>query len=126
MRKTPLQRRVPPRAPRRAISPASKAHKALVRNVPCLVCGGEPCDPAHLIPRGWTTVGQEDPRAVIALDRQCHRGFDEGRLSLLEHLEPNYRRELAFAVEREGLLRTLHRVTGERWRPVGDDGEDFE
>jgi hypothetical protein len=107
---------VPPRASQRGLS---KALKEVVRDVPCLVCGVENCDPAHLISRGHTTVGQEDPRSVVPLCRKHHRHFDNGELyDLLGCMEPRYRRELAFAVEREGLLYTLQRVTGETWTPT--------
>jgi len=106
-----------------AISPASRAQRAMVRGKPCLVCGEDRgVDPAHLIDRSLLSDGQDDPRAVVPLCRAtCHPAYDEHRLSLLERLETGERVELAFAVQRFGLLRTLERVTGERYRPV-----DFE
>ena len=97
-----------------AISPASPAQREKVKLMACAVCEGEPCDPAHLISRGLLTEGQDDPRAVIPLCRGHHDAYDHGSLSLLEHLEPHYRVELAFAVERFGLVSTLRRVTNER------------
>jgi HNH endonuclease len=80
----------------------------------CVVCKGEPCDPAHVIPRGLLTEGQDDPRAVIPLCRGHHDAFDHGDLSLLAYLEPYYRPELAFAVQRFGLVSTLRAVTNDR------------
>jgi len=59
-------------------------------------------------------IGQEDPKAVIPLCRACHTAYDQGRLSILEHLEPLYRTELAYAVARVGLMTTLRRVTNDR------------
>ena len=47
--------------------------------------------------------------------RRCHRAYDEGGLSLLEHLEPRFRAELAYAVELVGLLAALRRITNARW-----------
>jgi hypothetical protein len=121
MRRTPLERKVPPRAAQRGIKPVSKALKEIVRDVPCLVCGVENCDPAHVISRGHTTVGQEDPRAVIPLCRADHRRFDNGELDLLGRMEPYYCWELGFAVQRAGLIYTLKRVTGEDWVPTNRD-----
>jgi hypothetical protein len=65
-----------------------------------------------------TSLGQEDARAVVELCRRCHRLYDDGKLDLLVWLEPYRLEELAFAVERVGLIATLERVTNERWKPV--------
>jgi hypothetical protein len=75
-------------------------------------------DPAHLIPRGMTTVGQDDPRAVVPLCRRCHRVYDDECLDLSSSLEPNYRDEVAFAVARVGLFAALRRITNSTWAPV--------
>lgn len=96
---------------------ASKAQREKCRYAPCAACGGHPCDPAHLIPRSMLSVGQDDPRAVIALCRTCHRDYDQGGLDLLPFLEPTYATELAFAVNRFGLARTYRRVTNSRSFP---------
>jgi hypothetical protein len=104
---------------RKAISPASPAQREKVKGAPCVVCGNyEAVDPAHLIDRSLLTEGQDDPRAVISLCRTHHREYDDGLISVLEHLEPRHREELAFAVERFGLISTLNRVTGLRWEPT--------
>lgn len=112
--------RTPQAKKRKAISPASPAQREAIEARACVVCrqheGG--CDPAHLIDRSLLTAGQDDPRAVIPLCRSCHDGYDERGGDLLPYLEPHYRTELAFAVERYGLLRTLQRVTGQHWAPV--------
>lgn len=60
-------------------------------------------------------IDQDDPRAVIPLCRPHHRAYDLGTLDVLPDLEPRFRQELAFAVERVGLLTTLRRVTNSRW-----------
>ena len=96
---------------------ASVAQRRKVNGQGCLVCAQGPTDPAHLIARSATRIGQEDAKAVIPLCRVHHRDFDDGRLSILEYLEPYWREELAFAVERVGLLSTLQRVTNCRWVP---------
>ncbi len=79
--------------------------QAKVRGLACIVCAGEPRDPAHLLSRSVCPDGRDDVRAVIPLCRRCHTLYDDGRLSVLEHLEPYWRTELAFAVERFGLRR---------------------
>ena len=93
---------------------ASPAQRDKVRGASCCACGRQPCDPAHLIPRSLLTVGQEDTRAVIPLCRECHRSYDEALIDLLPHLEPIFRTELAFAVNRFGLIPTLRKVTNQR------------
>jgi cytochrome c553 len=94
--------------------------RATVADQACIVCDTHAghCDPAHIISRAALTDGQDDPRAVVALCRSCHDGYDERGGDLLPYLEPRHRAELAFAVERYGLIRTLERVTNQRWGPV--------
>ena len=99
---------------RQSISPASPRQRAKVKGAVCIVCAGDPCDPAHLIDRSLCPEGADDPRAVVALCRGCHRLYDEHALSILEVLEPYHREELAYAVLRFGLVATYRRVTGER------------
>lgn len=94
---------------------ASKAQRAKVRDAECIVCGWHECDPAHLISRA--KGGGDDPLDVVPLCRADHRGYDTGRLSILEYLEPNHREELAFAVKRVGLLTALQTLTNSRWEP---------
>lgn len=107
-----------PTVKRRSVSEASREQRQAVRERACIVCARHPTEPAHLIPRGLSDDLDGDPRAVVPLCRSCHRSYDEGELSLLEHLEPHWRAELAFAVERIGLLSTLRRVTNERTTEV--------
>jgi hypothetical protein len=102
---------------RRPISEASPEQRAAVANRACVVCRVSPCDPAHLIPKGLCADGDGDPLAVVPLCRGAdghHRAYDDGDLDLLPFLEPHFRTELAFAVERFGLISTLRRVTNER------------
>lgn len=105
-------------AKRKPVSVASTRQRAAVKDRACVVCARGPVDPAHLLPRGLADDGDGDPRAVVPLCRECHREYDTDGLSLLEHLEPRFRSELAFAVERVGLLRTLKRVTNLDWVPI--------
>jgi cytochrome c553 len=105
---------------RSRIAPASEAQRAKAAGQRCLVCGGRPVDPAHLVPR--SLGGCDEPDCVLALCRRCHRAYDRGELDLLPRLEPRYRAELAHGLRHLGLLALLKRVTGTRWEPsVGDD-----
>lgn len=102
---------------RRAISPASPEQRAATRDRACIVdtAHGTSCHPAHLISRAALSAGQDDPRATVPLCPACHHRYDQGGdLDLLPYLEPAFRVELAFAVERFGLLATLRRVTNDR------------
>lgn len=82
----------------------------------CLVCGGRPVDPAHLVPR--PLGGCNDADCVVPLDRGCHRSYDRGDLDLLPYLEPRLRAELAHALTHLPLIVVLQRVTGTRWGPT--------
>lgn len=116
MQRRPLRR---PAGLRRGRGMAvTSGQRAKVRGLPCIVCAGEPVDPAHLLSRSVCPEGRDDVRAVVPLCRRCHRLYDTGRLSLLEHLEPHWRTELAFAVERFGLISTLEYVTRQQWAPA--------
>jgi hypothetical protein len=124
-----LRRRTPLR--RSAVSPASPAQRAKVAGQACIVCGGRPVDPAHLIPR--SLGGCDEPDCVVPLDRRCHRAYDCGQLDLLPYLEPRYRAELAHGLLHIGLLGLLGRISGTRWaakesgqppeHATGSDGE---
>jgi hypothetical protein len=54
---------------------------------------------------------------VVPLCPRCHRLYDDGAISILEHLEPHYRVELAYAVVLVGLVAAIERTTNERWAP---------
>jgi len=112
-------KRVPPRAARRAISPATSEQRALVKDRACVVCGGQPCDPAHLVDRSLASAAGDDPRAVVPLCRATHhREFDDGLLDLSPYLEPHWRESIAWSVEAVGLFPALRRITNRRWQPV--------
>lgn len=118
----PAPRPVRKPSKRRGISPATPDQRLKARGGACAACGLTSVeitiDPAHLIPRGMTTVGQDDPRAVVPLCRRCHRVYDDECLDLSSSLEPNYRDEVAFAVARVGLFAALRRITNSTWAPV--------
>jgi hypothetical protein len=100
---------------------ASPAQRLKCAGAMCIACGQGPgCHPAHVISRAALSEGQDDPLAVVPLCPPEHRLYDTGRLDLLPSLEAGGRDELAFAVKRYGLLRTLQRVTNTRWRPLGE------
>jgi hypothetical protein len=83
------------------------------------VCGRDRFEatihPAHLIDRSLTTVGQDDPLAVVPLCAEHHRAYDELGLDLSSYLEPRFRDEQAFAVARVGLFSALRRITNRVW-----------
>ena len=106
---------------RRSISPASPEQREKVAGRSCIVCGDTPVDPAHILSRSVCPDGADDARAVIGLCRTHHRAYDLGEIGVLEHLEPYHRAELAYAVERFGLISTLEFVTKARWRPIGEE-----
>lgn len=83
---------------RKAISPASTEQRAAIDTRACVVCRGHAghCHPAHLVDKSLA---------------------DDELLDLLPYLEPHFRVELAYAVERFGLLRTWRRVTNRRGSP---------
>jgi cytochrome c553 len=86
-----------------------------VAGEPCLVCGGRPVDPAHLVPR--SLGGCAHPDCVAPLCRRCHQAYDRGELDLLPHLEPRFRAELAHALTHLSLVAVIQGVTGTRWAP---------
>lgn len=90
-----------------------------MRGKGCVVCDQGPCHPAHLIDR--SLGGDDHPLAVVPLCPAHHRAYDEGGLSLLEHLEPRWRDELAHAVRLVGMVAALQRVTNERWQPASKE-----
>ena len=106
---------------KRAISTCTPAQRAKVKDTGCIVTGDrDSVTPAHVIAKGFTTVGQNDPLAVVGLRGDLHRLYDDGELDLLPWLERACKPELAFAVMRVGLMSTLRRVTNHRWSPDGD------
>jgi hypothetical protein len=104
---------------RRPISPASPVQRKRVEGWGCLVCAERPVDPAHVIDRSLTSVGQEHALAVVPLCRKHHDDYDDHRLDLLPYLEADgWRQVLGYAVARFGLVSALERITGERWAPM--------
>jgi hypothetical protein len=112
------RKRIPPRHPRRAISPATNAQRSLIHGQVCIVCAREPCDPCHLIDRSLAPSWGDDPRMVIALCRAHHDSYDRHELDLSPYLEPYHRDAIAVAIEAVGLFRALNRITGMDWVPV--------
>jgi len=115
------RRQQPPR--RGGISPASDAQRAKIQGQDCIVigCANPAADPMHVMDRSLGSEGQDDPLAVVGGCRVHHDLYDTGKLDLLPHLEKGARKELAFAVERFGMLAVLRRVTCQRWGPMASD-----
>ena len=63
---------------------------------PCLVCGRDRVDAAHLVPQ--RLGGCQAAECVIALCRTHHRLFDTGQLALALYLGPKQEAELAHAL----------------------------
>jgi hypothetical protein len=124
---SPKSKSVKPR--QNGVSPASDAQRKKVEHRACIVCRKSgPCDPAHLIDRSLAPVEMaDDARAVVPLcpgPNGCHRQYDEEMLDLIPYLEPNFREEVAFAVEQVGIMRALRRLSGDRWVPVTTGGPE--
>ena len=106
-------RAVPPRVPMRLVSPSSRdwmdAHAKRDSEARCRVCGREPVDAAHIVPRSLAPNGGEQQDNIVPLCRKCHRLYDEGFLSLEEYLTAA---EAACAVLLAGSLRAALRVVG--------------
>jgi hypothetical protein len=121
-RRTPLTRSTPLRpgpwrkagsnersADSRAPFAASEAQRAKMRGAACVVCQQtKGITPAHLAAR--SLGGCDDPDCVVPLCWLHHRAYDTGRLELLPHLEPHWRREVAHAVLHLGLIGAYHRL----------------
>jgi hypothetical protein len=85
----------------------------------CVVTGAqEGVDAAHLVDRSLTTVGQDEPLAVVGLRRDLHRLYDDGKLDLLPYLAGRHDDAVGFAVERVGLITALERITNTKWTPA--------
>lgn len=71
MRKTPLRKRNPARKAREfARAYGGEARVAFIRAMPCLTCGGHPCENAHVKSGG---AGRKaDARWVVPLCHGCH------------------------------------------------------
>lgn len=127
-RKTPLRRGSPLKAGttsprRRAISPATPAQRARVKDQACIVydpafcsCAG-PIQPAHLIDRSLAPAAGDHPLAVVPLCARHHGLYDDHKLDLSPYLEPMWRESIAWAVEAVGLFSALKRITGCDWVP---------
>jgi hypothetical protein len=96
---------------------ASPAQRRKVAGQVCAVCQQEPCDPAHLTPRGFR--GCDDADCVIALCRLHHEAFDNSTLDLCPHLSgAGFERELAHMQGHySDPLSVLVRLSGCRWVP---------
>ena len=105
--------RVPAGVKSRPKGTTSQAQRDKNRAQWCVVCMEPATDPAHLIAVGFSTIGQDDERATIPLCRQHHDEYDKGGLALLPY-EDRFLPEIAYAVERFGLLTVLRRVTNQR------------
>lgn len=119
----PLKRSAPKRR-RGGISEASKAQRAKVRDLACLMCGrdrheGVKIDPAHVWARG--KGGCDHPDCVVPLCREHHREYDENRLDLLVVLiSAGYWTELAHptACHEVSPTRIVEELTGQHFVPA--------
>lgn len=94
-------------------TPASPEQRRKVEGSPCLVCGGTPVDPAHLVPQRLGGCGSAD--CVVALCRTHHRLFDSARLALAPYLGPDYERELHHALAHVGGAELRRALAGRGW-----------
>lgn len=91
----------------------------------CRVCGSQfDVQAAHTVGRKYDELAVledgssalfVDPVDIVPLCMTCHRAYDARELSLLEHMTYE---EQAAAVEHLGIVRALHRLTGQRMVPA--------
>lgn len=86
-----------------------------MRGEHCIVCWQAPADRAHLIDRSLAPDPDGHPLRTVRLCRGHHEAYDRHELDLLPYLEPEYRPEIAQAVQALGLIRALERITGSAW-----------
>lgn len=104
---------------RAAVSAASPAQRAKVKDAVSVISGQGPCDPAHIWPRSLGGCG--DALCVVPLTRDEHRAYDDGDLDLLPALVAQRRlAEIQHALTHVNgsLLRLLQRVTNKQWKAV--------
>lgn len=106
-RSEPLKRKTKPK--RRAISPASPAQRAKIKDQPCVVCGARATTPMHLWPRG--KGGCDDPLCVLPACWACHRDYDTMKLDLLPHIVKRHLAEIAHAHLHAPPVAVLERLT---------------
>ena len=115
----------PAKAGRSGFTPASKPQRAAITDRPSLMPGQGPIDPAHITPRA--NGGCDDPLCVVPLHRTAHRAFDDGDLDILGAMIANgLWAEMAHAIEAHQVdpISLLQRLTGQRWAPVDQAGEN--
>jgi hypothetical protein len=96
-------------APARLPLSASPAQRAKIAGAACVVCQQtKGITPAHLAPRSMGGCDAAD--CVVPLCWTHHRAYDEGRLELLGHLEPQWRQEVPPAVMHLGLIGAVRRL----------------
>jgi hypothetical protein len=93
-----------------AVSPASPAQRAKIKDQPCVCCGKRATTPMHLWPRGQG--GCDDPLCVLPACWECHRLYDLGELELLRHIVENFKAEIAHAQTHTDPISLLERLTG--------------
>jgi hypothetical protein len=104
--------------------PVSPAQRVKVIESPCLVCGRNPVDAAHLVPQ--RLGGCAAPDCVVPLCRTHHRLFDCGLLALGLYLDPEFGAELGHAlghVSRDELDRALVQGWPAPWEDNKDEGD---
>jgi hypothetical protein len=92
-----------------------------VIELPCLVCGRNPVDAAHLVPQ--RLGGCAAPECVIPLCRTHHRLFDCRRLAMRLYLGPEFGAELGHALEHVSKCE-LDRALVQGWPAPWEDKRD--
>ena len=101
--------------------PVSPAQRVKVIELPCLVCGRNPVDAAHLVPQ--RLGGCAAPACVVPLCRTHHRLFDCGRVALAVYLGPEFGAEVRHALEHVS-KEELDRALARGWPPPWQDNEN--
>lgn len=102
-----------------AISPASEAQRAKVKDQLSIISAKAPCDPMHIWDR--RLGGCDDALCVVPATRFEHRDYEEKRLDILPALiAGGYFAEMAHVVEVHEVspTRLVERLTGQTYGPV--------
>lgn len=104
------RRRVPPRAPRLLFTPSSRTWGDT--DTRCRVCGAQPTDRAHVIPRSLAPNAGDGPPHIIGLCRKHHQQYDAGQLDVLPLL--SVEEQAAAVTAAGGIVGAMRVITGQR------------
>lgn len=121
LRRTPLERsRAAAQSPNAHGRPlgrpkvrAAPEQREHVRGRGCIVCGGGPVDPAHIVPQWYRACGH--PLGVIPLCRRHHVAYDWGGFDLLPFITDEIACELCHVLMHVRAGELLRGLQGGGW-----------